>query len=446
MGRPTPGRAAKLAVAADTTGVSADTAGPSASSGPDTRRTGTRCAAVAADAYGRPVSGQLWVIRAGREAAFVDEWRADSVVAVNFVNFEPGDLKAVGEAGLLAKVTGPADRTFASQLISFAFRLDVGDVVVVPQLPKRRTYLVGEVVGGYEHVSPHPPSGPHRRRVRWIGEFDRDALSPDGVNTLGAIQTLFRPAKVEAELRNLLTDLQPWQGGSPGPSTPPPAGPHVAAPGPAPAVPGPAATATTPAAASATTVADPPAPTPSTAPAVAVQPSRLPLQVDVRVDSRGRATFTCDHPALVMQQVARHVDPDDDWRDVPGVYVLTGTELNQTVTRTGPERTLTMTSIVRPWAYVGLSESFFGRMSSHRQSKEEWRRALLARSGATAFSSDDIKYLESRIYTVLKETDEVTLGQAVPHGNTSAKPRNPAFLDQCADTVVGLLRLTGTLI
>lgn len=157
-------------------------------------------------------------------------------------------------------------------------------------------------------------------------------------------------------------------------------------------------------------------------------------------------TITCDHPALVMQQVPRHVDPESDWRDVPGVYVLTGTELQQTTNRTGPERTLTMTSIVRPWAYVGLSEKFFDRMSSHRQTKEEWRRALLVRSGATPFSSDDIKYLEARVHAVLAETQEVTLAQAVPNGNASAKPRNPAFLDQCADAVVAVLRLTGTLI
>lgn len=147
-----------------------------------------------------------------------------------------------------------------------------------------------------------------------------------------------------------------------------------------------------------------------------------------------------------MQQVPRPVDPEGDWRDVPGVYVLTGTELHQTTTRTGPERTLTMTSIVRPWAYVGLSEKFFDRMSSHRQTKQEWRRALLVRSGATPFSSDDIKYLEARVQAVLADTQEVTLAQAVPNGNASAKPRNPAFLDQCADAVVAVLRLTGTLI
>lgn len=377
------------------------------------------------------MGAQLWVVRAGRAAAYVDEWRQDGVVAVNFDTFEDGDLTAVGDAGLLDKVTNQAERTYASQLIAFAFRIDVGDLVVVPQLPLRRSYLVGEVVSGYTHLSPHPPSGPHRRSVRWLGEFDRDALSPEGVNTLGAIQTVFRPTKVEAELRNLLTDLAPWEGAAP-------VSYGSARPGTATE---PATPPTAPVTTSRSTSASPAAGATS-----APTPADVPLQVDVRLSGRGRATITCDHPALVMQQVPRHVDPEDDWRAVPGVYVLTGTELHQTTTRTGPERTLTMTSIVRPWAYVGLSEKFFDRMSSHRQSKEEWRRALLVRSGATPFSSDDIKYLEARIHAVLTETEEVTLAQAVPNGNASAMPRNPAFLDQCADAVVAVLRLTGTLI
>jgi len=81
----------------------------------------------------------------------------------------------------------------------------------------------------------------------------------------------------------------------------------------------------------------------------------------------------------------------------------TGTDLEQASVRTGPERTLTTTLIIRPWAYVGLSEDFLGRLGSHRQSKPEWRRSLLVRSGANPFSSDDIKYLEQKVHAVLHE-------------------------------------------
>ncbi len=171
-----------------------------------------------------------------------------------------------------------------------------------------------------------------------------------------------------------------------------------------------------------------------------------PVQVDVRLDGHGRASVVCDHPALVMEQVPRHLDPSRQWGGVPGIYVLTGTDLEQACARTGLERTLTTTLVVRPWAYVGLSEDFLGRLGSHRQRKPEWRRALLVRSGGTAFSSDDIKYLEAKVHGVLAGTGEVRLDQATPRGNLSAQPRNVTLLDACAEAVVSVLRLTGTLI
>jgi len=69
------------------------------------------------------------------------------------------------------------------------------------------------------------------------------------------------------------------------------------------------------------------------------------------------------------------------------------------------------TAIVRPWAYIGLSEDFFSRLASHRQGKPEWRRALLVRSNGVPFGSDDIKYLERRVYDLLVATEEVQIDQ-----------------------------------
>jgi hypothetical protein len=121
-------------------------------------------------------------------------------------------------------------------------------------------------------------------------------------------------------------------------------------------------------------------------------------------------------------------------------------DLEYAPVRTGKERTLTATLIVRPWAYIGLSEEIFGRLASHRQTKPEWRRALLVRSGALPFSGDDIKYLERRVYDLLTATGEVKCDQALPRGNVSAQPRDPVRLDACAEVVMAALRLTGTLI
>lgn len=364
------------------------------------------------------MTGQLWVVRAGEQARYVGEFETGGYIAVGFRDLARDSLTSVGAEGLRTRAKNPTERNFAGQLINFAFGIEVDDLVIVPRLPKKRDYLVGRVTGPYRHVQPEEPSGPHQRPVEWLGTFQRDSLSQEAINTLGAILTLFRPTKAEAELRALMTDLGPFRDAAPLASQSPPEVPSVSA-----------------------TAA---LPTVSSAPPVGSVPA--PIQLDVRVDGHGRAHVVCDHPALIMEQIPRHRDPSPGWAGVPGIYVLTGTDLEIASARTGVERTLTMTSIVRPWAYVGLSEDFLGRLGSHRQTKPEWRRALLVRSGSTSFSSDDIKYLERKVHDVLADTDEVRLDQTTPRGNLSAQPRNVPLLDACAEAVVSVLRLTGTLI
>lgn len=364
------------------------------------------------------MSDGLWVVRAGEKAKYVDEFVTGSYVAISFIEFAPNDLSGVDDTVLKGRITGPAERSYANQLVAFAYRMQVGDLVIVPRLTSRnRDYLVARITGPYLYVSTAAASGPHHRAVEWLGSFPREALSQSAANTMGAISTVFRPTTVEAELRDLLTALTPLDA----------------------------------------TVRSHPVQSRAAAPQqpgrevlpVSTTPSPRPLshaQLDINLDTEGRARITSAHPALVMEQTPRHIDPRKDWGGVPGIYVLTGTDLQQSSSRTGNDRTLTTTLIVRPWAYVGLSEDFLGRIGSHRQSKPEWRRALLVRSAAQPFSSDDIKYLEHKVHAVLEETDEVLLAQATPRGNLSAHPRNPSMLDACADTVVAVLRLTGTLI
>lgn len=359
-----------------------------------------------ADGHTGYMAEQLWVIRAGQGARYVDDFLAKRIVGVNFSEVASDDLAAVGDQALKARATNPSERTFTGQLSAFAFGVDVGDIVIVPRPPKVHDYLVGRVTSPYTHVVNAPLFGHHQRSVVWLGTFNRDDLSPSARKTLGAIQTIFRPTAVEAELRSLITELKPVP--VPGPSV------------------------------------ELPDPTKKIVPRPTLKLPRV--QLDVEVDELGRAHIACGHPALVMEQVPRHVNPGEGWSGVPGIYVLTGTDLEQASVRTGPERTLTTTLIVRPWAYVGLSEDFLGRLGTHRQSKPEWRRSLLVRSAASPFSSDDIKYLEQKVHAVLHETGEVLMPQAVPRGNLSARPRNPDLLDACADTIVAVLRLTGTLI
>ncbi|MFB9376515.1 hypothetical protein ACFFKU_11995 [Kineococcus gynurae] len=379
------------------------------------------------------MDGVIWVVRAGEKARFAQEFLQERHIAVGFRDVASDDVSGMSEADLRARVVDARQRNATGQLISFALRMSAGDLVVTPRLQLSRDYLVGRV-GAYEHHPEDPASGPHRRRVTWLGTFDHDTVGEAVLNSLGAIQTVFRPTAVEAELRSVLTRLRPLPAGAEPPT--------------------PRDSATT----SPTGVASSAAPTVTSAvwaPSLdgPVAPAKVTAtrglaraDLDVSLDEVGRTRITCHHPALVMDQVPRHIDPGTEWDGSPGVYVLTGTDLAHAAVRTGIERTLTTTLIVKPWAYVGLSEDFRGRLSSHRATKPEWRRALLVRSGAHPFSSDDIRYLELAIHQALDATEEVTLAQATPRGNLSAQPRNTALLDACAATVVSVLRLTGTLI
>ena len=363
------------------------------------------------------MSEELWVVRAGKGAKYVDDVIATSYIAIgyddvttdNLMTLDPDQIRAIGSSKSL--------RTQANQLVAFAYTMQLNDLVIVPRLVKgHRDYLVARVIGPYVYDSAPSDWGQHRRLVTWLGRIPHDTLSRTAINSLGGITTIFRPNGAAAEIRGRLTSLDPLTTAELYPTF--------------------------------NKALDHLYPVPNSQPVAVAAPTR-PLQVaklEIDVDSQGRATISSGHPALLMEQTPRHVDPSPDWDGVPGIYVLTGTILQQHTLRTGPERTLTMTSIVRPWAYVGLSENFRSRIGSHRAEKQEWRRALLVRSGGRAFSSDDIKYLEAKVHAVLVETEEVDFDQSTPRGNLSAQPRNTDMLDACAETVVAVLRLTGTLI
>lgn len=404
------------------------------------------------------MSGEVWVVRAGQKAKYVDEFLAGGYVAVGFGDVTSDDLSGSNEAAVRALASDASQRTAAGQLATVAFRITAGDYVLVPRLTKaHRDYLVGTVTGDYRYATaPVPPSGRHQRAVTWIGAIDHSSLSLAATNTLGAILTVFRPTAVLPELRNLMTALSPISGTStsaastanPGSSAPTPGNPGT------PATPtGPPANAPIALAVSSLGFAAPglanaaPLPAASAAAASAGTFEYSSAELDVRLDQDGRARILCGHPALVLEQTPRHINPSPDWASVPVIYVLTGTTLLQSSARTGHERTLTTTSIIRPWAYVGLSEDIVERLRDHRAKKDEWRRALFIRSGTTTpFSSDDIRYLELAVHSLLEGSGEVRLDQATPRGNASARPRYPDVLDEQAKVVVAVLRLTGTLI
>ncbi len=148
----------------------------------------------------------------GQGCRYVDEFLTGQYIGIGFAELATDDLSQVGEDELKQRIDSPAMRNYAGQVSAFVYRMDVGDLVVVPRLTsKTRDYLVGEITGSYKHVAQAPPSGHHQRAVKWLGRFDREDLSPGAINTMGAIKTVFRPTAVEPELRSLITQPLPLE-------------------------------------------------------------------------------------------------------------------------------------------------------------------------------------------------------------------------------------------
>jgi restriction system protein len=96
----------------------------------------------------------------------------------------------------------------AGQMFRFAKLMAIGNRVLTYD-KKRRVYLVGEIASDYEFDPKQSPTavGNHVRKVKWIGEVSRDALSPAARNSLGSLQTVFEPDdsvfdEIDAALRS----------------------------------------------------------------------------------------------------------------------------------------------------------------------------------------------------------------------------------------------------
>ena len=139
----------------------------------------------------------MWMVRAGQKALFIDEFREKSAVAIGWSRLE--DLSGISsqaemyEAICQAWPEWPPGklRLAASQVYRFAHEIKVGDRVISYD-PQARAYLLGDVISEYQYRPDTVAGWGHIRKVDWKTEVDRDALSTPTKNSLGAISTLFR--------------------------------------------------------------------------------------------------------------------------------------------------------------------------------------------------------------------------------------------------------------
>jgi restriction system protein len=157
---------------------------------------------------------KTWMVRAGRHAVFIDDFRDGGLVSIGWE--ELGSLDAYSTRAELAHAIAKAWPETGKQHQSMAvgqvwrFKDEIGkDDTVVTYDPGRRVYLVGTVTEVYR-FDPTREEHPHIKKVRWDGEVSRDLLSADTKNSLGAISTIFLvPKEAAADLKRAMSSQAP---------------------------------------------------------------------------------------------------------------------------------------------------------------------------------------------------------------------------------------------
>jgi restriction system protein len=139
----------------------------------------------------------MWMIRAGRGSAFIDDFIEHSIVAIGWHRLGNIDPEMTREQlTAIALETWPDDNksqisSAVGQVFRFLSEIQIGDRVVSYD-SGRRKYHVGTIRSEAVYTETIIPEMPRHRDVNWDGEVDRDSLSVSTRNSLGAISTLFR--------------------------------------------------------------------------------------------------------------------------------------------------------------------------------------------------------------------------------------------------------------
>jgi len=143
------------------------------------------------------MANRTWIVRAGKDAVYIDDFRSGSLVAIGW--HETGPIAATADD---ESVTAIFDRTFPSakragrrvwqaQVMRFLREIQPGDPVATYD-PNTRLYLLGTIVGQPEwREGPMP----RVRRVNWTHQTPRDGLTVETRNGLGSIASFFRASQ-----------------------------------------------------------------------------------------------------------------------------------------------------------------------------------------------------------------------------------------------------------
>lgn len=142
------------------------------------------------------INKNFWMVRAGERGFRFEDFKEKSVVCIGWK--EVGDLSELKTRELMKKRVASVFPDWTAyelggsvgQLYRFAHEIKDGETVITYDTASR-VYLVGQVKGGYEYTPGLVDGQPNIRRVVWVGEIPRDALSVASRNSLGSTLTLF---------------------------------------------------------------------------------------------------------------------------------------------------------------------------------------------------------------------------------------------------------------
>ncbi|MES2392173.1 MAG: restriction endonuclease [Acidobacteriota bacterium] len=142
------------------------------------------------------MSNHMWVVRAGQESIFVQEFIEKTMVAIGWAKL--GDLTNVHGREAVAELmkreyseyTKFQSAVNTGQVYRFRDELVEGSTVITSDTAAR-IYHIGTVTSDYKFCPDLHEELRHTRQVRWTNQIRRDDLTVSTKNSLGAIATIF---------------------------------------------------------------------------------------------------------------------------------------------------------------------------------------------------------------------------------------------------------------
>lgn len=147
----------------------------------------------------------LWQVRAGRGGAQASTAYEKSVITIawndlpDLSRFKTKEELATFFVSVYRDQKPKSAEMGIRQVWNFARNIKKSDLVALP-LPAESAVAIGEVIGDYDYLD-NASEIKHTRKVKWLGKFPRSSFDSDILFSFGAIQTVCRIERNEAENR-----------------------------------------------------------------------------------------------------------------------------------------------------------------------------------------------------------------------------------------------------